>query len=93
MEGWKKETYQKLFVNKLGEIVSSYVPNANMETLESILGSHELSGIRYNLYSRCTAEACAVSNKDTRTFGDVQFDYLKDYSWMGAANAEAESSR
>lgn len=93
MEGWKKETYQKLFVNKLGEIVSSYVPNANMETLESILGSHELSGIRYNLYSRCTSEACAVSNKDTRTFGDVQFDFLKDYSWMGVANAEAASTR
>mmetsp|Transcript_27403 Transcript_27403/g.78971 ORF Transcript_27403/g.78971 Transcript_27403/m.78971 type:complete len:229 (+) Transcript_27403:681-1367(+) len=87
MEGWKKETYQKLFVNKLGEIVKSYVPNAKQGTLESILGSHELSGIRYNLYSRCTAEACAVANKDTRTFEDVQFDYLKDYSWMGVADA------
>jgi len=92
LEGWKKETYQKLFVNKLGEIVRSFVPDeggATKTTLESILGSHEQSGIKYNLYARCTAEGCAVSNKGTRTFDDVQFDYLKDYSWMGTATDDA----
>ena len=78
-------------MNKLGEIVNSYVPDTNKQgTLESILGSHEQSGIRYNLYSRCTAEACAVSNKDTRTLDEVQFDYVKDYSWMGRAGAAVE---
>ena len=89
MEGWKKETYQKLFVNKLGEIVNAYQPGEG-ESLETILGIQESNGLKYRLYSTCTDEACAITGKGTRTFSEVGYDYLKNYEWMGAGASSVQ---
>lgn len=71
---YKKRLYKNLFVDQLRPIVGAYRPVANAILAPS---GHELG-----LYSTCNAEACTFNRKDPMPFNDVDFDYMKDYSWL-----------